>query len=89
MLDAFLVALNVAAFFGYSTIPLDVFFPERVLLTSWLPPGKRLLTWIYFIYCCTECFICYRTIRYSSITQVVERGGGNTICCTSTSIKSK
>ncbi|CAM9902540.1 unnamed protein product [Ascophyllum nodosum] len=38
-LDAFLVALNVAAFFGYGTIPLDVFFPDRSLLTLWLPPG--------------------------------------------------
>ncbi|CAM9108414.1 unnamed protein product [Sphacelaria rigidula] len=39
MLDAFLIFLNVAAFFGYGTIPLDVFFPERVFLISLLPPG--------------------------------------------------
>eukprot|EP00752_Nemacystus_decipiens_P016327 g14602.t1 len=39
MLDAFLILLNVAAFVGYGTIPLDVFFPQRSLLTDWLPPG--------------------------------------------------
>lgn len=40
MLDAFLILLNVAAFVGYGTIPLDVFFPQRSLLTDWLPPGE-------------------------------------------------
>lgn len=40
MFDAFLIALNVAAFVGYGTIPLDVFFPQRSLLASWLPPGE-------------------------------------------------
>ncbi|CAM9850367.1 unnamed protein product, partial [Ectocarpus sp. 8 AP-2014] len=39
VLDAFLISLNVAAFVGYGTIPLDVFFPQRSLLTTWLPPG--------------------------------------------------
>lgn len=42
MLDAFLILLNVAAFVGYGTIPLDVFFPQRTLLTDWLPPGESL-----------------------------------------------
>ena len=42
MLDAFLILLNVAAFVGYGTIPLDVFFPQRSLLTDWLPPGESL-----------------------------------------------
>lgn len=42
MLDAFLILLNVAAFVGYGTIPLDVFFPHRSLLTDWLPPGESL-----------------------------------------------
>lgn len=39
MLDAFLVSLNVVAVLGYGTIPLDVFFPERAILASLLPPG--------------------------------------------------
>ncbi|CAN0451173.1 unnamed protein product [Ectocarpus sp. 12 AP-2014] len=39
VLDAFLISLNVAAFVGYGAIPLDVFFPQRSLLTTWLPPG--------------------------------------------------
>lgn len=41
MLDAFLIALNVAAFLGYGAIPLDVFFPEREILVGLLPPGVR------------------------------------------------
>lgn len=44
MLDAFLIFLNFAAFFGYGTIPLDVFFPERVFLVSLLPPGEHAAT---------------------------------------------
>ncbi|CAN0512757.1 unnamed protein product, partial [Laminaria digitata] len=39
LLDAFLISLNVAAFVGYGTIPLDVFFPDRLVLIDWLPPG--------------------------------------------------
>lgn len=42
MLDAFLLLLNVAALVGYGAIPLDVFFPQRSLLTDWLPPGESL-----------------------------------------------
>ena len=43
MLDAFLIALNVAAFLGYGAIPLDVFFPDRSVLIDWLPPGKLIV----------------------------------------------
>lgn len=42
-LDAFVIALNVAAFWGYGTIPLDVFYPNRTLFTLWFPPGKLLV----------------------------------------------
>lgn len=45
MLDAFLVVLNMAAFIGYGTIPLDVFFPDRVVLATYLPPGRKRPTW--------------------------------------------
>lgn len=40
MLDAFIILLNVAAFLGYGTIPLDVFLPQRSILVDVLPPGK-------------------------------------------------
>eukprot|EP00904_Undaria_pinnatifida_P001258 jgi/Undpi1/11132/HiC_scaffold_30.g13430.m1 len=43
VLDAFLIALNVAAFLGYGAIPLDVFFPDRSVLIDWLPPGERVV----------------------------------------------